>query len=228
MVEAQNIVKVYKTGKIRYEALRGISFRVRQGELVSIVGPSGSGKSTLLNIIGLLDKPTSGKVFIDGVNVSKLNEDQLARIRNLKIGFVFQSFNLVHRLNSVENVELPLIARDLDPKLRREYACKMLDAVGLASKYWNRPVELSAGEQQRVAIARALVTNPAIILGDELTGNVDTKTAMQIMDVIKRINSEMGSTFVIVTHNPEVAGVAHRKLTLRDGLIEREEVLRGD
>jgi putative ABC transport system ATP-binding protein len=228
LVEVQNIVKVYTVGKIRYEALRGISLSVKHGEIVSIVGPSGSGKSTLLNIIGLLDRPTSGKVIIDGIEVSKLSEDKLARIRNKKIGFIFQTFNLVHRLSSVENVELPLIVRGIDPKVRREFAYKMLDAVGLSSKYWNKPLELSGGEQQRVAIARALITNPAIILGDEITGNLDSKAAMEIMDLIKKINSEMGTTFIIVTHNPTVANVAHRKLALKDGLKEREEILRGD
>ncbi|MEM3654000.1 MAG: ABC transporter ATP-binding protein, partial [Candidatus Bathyarchaeia archaeon] len=203
-VEAKDIVKVYTVGKVRYEALKGVSLSVKHKEIISIVGPSGSGKSTLLNIIGLLDRPTSGKVFIDGVEVSKLSEDKLARIRNKKIGFIFQTFNLVHRLSSVENVELPLIVRGIDPKVRRELAYKMLDAVGLSSKYWNKPLELSGGEQQRVAIARALITNPTMILGDEITGNLDSKITMEIMDLIKKINSEMGTTFIIVTHNPSV------------------------
>ncbi|MEM3506610.1 MAG: ABC transporter ATP-binding protein [Candidatus Bathyarchaeia archaeon] len=227
-VEAKDIVKVYTVGKVRYEALKGVSLSVKHKEIISIVGPSGSGKSTLLNIIGLLDRPTSGKVFIDGVEVSKLSEDKLARIRNKKIGFIFQTFNLVHRLSSVENVELPLIVRGIDPKVRRELAYKMLDAVGLSSKYWNKPLELSGGEQQRVAIARALITNPTMILGDEITGNLDSKITMEIMDLIKKINSEMGTTFIIVTHNPSVANIAHRKLMLKDGLIEREEALRGN
>ncbi|MGQ9542498.1 MAG: ABC transporter ATP-binding protein [Candidatus Bathyarchaeia archaeon] len=223
MVDARDLVKVYRTGGVRFEALRGVSLKIRKGELVSILGPSGSGKSTLLHIMGLLDRPSSGRVFIEGQDTSKIDEKGLADMRNRRIGFVFQAFNLIHRLNSVENIELPLISQGIDPVTRREHAVKMLDMVGLASKYLNRPAELSSGEQQRVAIARALVTNPAIVLADEPTGNLDSKTAMQIMDIVSKVNESLGTSFVIVTHNFEVASRTHRRIILRDGQIEKEE-----
>jgi len=216
-------VKIYSTGGIRFEALRGVSVKIEKGELVSILGPSGSGKSTLLHLIGLLDRASSGKVLIESQDTSKLSEDRLASMRNERIGFVFQAFNLIHRLNALENIELPLISRGMDPAVRRDSAMKMLDVVGLASKKLNRPVELSGGEQQRVAIARALVTNPAIVLGDEPTGNIDSKTAMQIMKIIRDINEAFNTTFVLVTHNVEVAAQTNRRIVLRDGQIEREE-----
>jgi len=223
MVETKDLVKVYRTGGVRFEALRGVSLKIKKGELVSILGPSGSGKSTLLHIMGLLDRPSSGRVYIEGKDTSKIDERGLAEMRNRRIGFVFQAFNLIHRLNSVENIELPLISQGMDAVTRREYAVKMLDMVGLASKSLNRPAELSGGEQQRVAIARALVTNPAIVLADEPTGNLDSKTAMQIMDIVKKVNESLGTSFVIVTHNFEVAARTHRRIILRDGQIEREE-----
>ncbi|MEM2107530.1 MAG: ABC transporter ATP-binding protein [Candidatus Bathyarchaeia archaeon] len=223
MVETKDLVKVYRTGGVRFEALRGVSLKIKKGELVSILGPSGSGKSTLLHIMGLLDRPSSGRVYIEGKDTSKIDEKGLAEMRNRRIGFVFQAFNLIHRLNSVENIELPLISQGIDPVSRREHAVKMLDMVGLASKSLNRPAELSGGEQQRVAIARALVTNPAIVLADEPTGNLDSKTAMQIMDIVGKVNESLGTSFVIVTHNFEVAARTHRRIILRDGQIEREE-----
>ncbi|MEM2882775.1 MAG: ABC transporter ATP-binding protein [Candidatus Bathyarchaeia archaeon] len=201
IVSAEGVTKVYSTGGLRYEALRGISIRIEGGELISIVGPSGSGKSTLLHIMGLIDKPSSGRVFFEGRDTSKMGEDALAMLRNERIGFVFQAYNLVHRLTALENVELPLISRGIDPKIRRERAMKMLELVGLSSKYKNRPYELSGGEQQRVAIARALITNPSIVFGDEVTG----------------------TAFVLVTHNPEVAEATRRRIFLRDGMIERDE-----
>jgi len=222
-IETRDLVKIYSTGGIRFEALRGVSVKIEKGQLVSILGPSGSGKSTLLHLIGLLDRASSGKVLIEGQDTSRLSEDRLASMRNERIGFVFQAFNLIHRLNALENVELPLISRGMDPAVRRDSAMKMLDVVGLASKKLNRPVELSGGEQQRVAIARALVTNPAIVLGDEPTGNIDSKTAMQIMKIIRDINEAFNTTFVLVTHNVEVAAQTHRRIILRDGQIEREE-----
>lgn len=224
-VEVTDLTKVYRTGSIKFTALDNVTLRVRRGEMVSIVGPSGSGKTTLLNLIGLLDRPTRGKIFIDGIEASRLDEDRKSLIRNKKIGFVFQAYNLIHRLTSIENVELPLIALGMRLEKRREMAKKMLTSVGLASKFYNRPYELSAGEQQRVAICRALVADPALVLGDEITGNVDTKTSTQIMTLLKEINRTAGRTFLLITHNPELAREAHRIVYIRDGLIEKEEVL---
>ncbi len=223
IIEARDLVKVYRTGGIRFEALGGVSLNIERGELVSILGPSGSGKSTLLHILGLLDRPSSGKVLIENQDTSKIDEDRLAMMRNRRIGFVFQAFNLIHRLNALENIELPLISQGADPAIRRDSAAKMLDMVGLASKALNRPAELSGGEQQRVAIARSLVTNPAIVLGDEPTGNIDSRTAMQIMKIVRDVNERFGTTFILVTHNIDVAACTHRRLILRDGQIEREE-----
>jgi len=224
-VEVSDLVKVYRTGPVRFTALAGVSLRVKKGEIVSIVGPSGSGKTTLLNLVGLLDKPTRGTIFIDGIEASRLDEDRKSIIRNRKIGFVFQAYNLIHRLTAIENVQLPLIASGMAPNKRQQLAEKMLTSVGLASKFFNHPYELSAGEQQRVAICRALVTDPTLILGDEITGNVDTKTSAQIMELLKEINRTAGRTFVLVTHNPELAKQAHRIVHIKDGMIEKEEVL---
>jgi putative ABC transport system ATP-binding protein len=222
-IETRDLVKIYRIGGLRFEALRGVSIKIEKGELVSILGPSGSGKSTLLQLMGLLDRPSSGRVLIEGQNTSKLSEERLAIMRNERIGFVFQAYNLIHRLNTVENIELPLIAQGADPIRRQDHAIKMLSEVGLASKSLNRPAELSGGEQQRVAIARALATNPAIVLGDEPTGNLDSKTAMQILKIIIDVNKRLNTTFVLVTHNIEIAAETHRRIILRDGLIEREE-----
>ena len=222
-IEIKDLVKVYHTGKMRFEALRGVSLKLEQGELVSILGPSGSGKSTLLHILGLLDRPSSGKVFVEGKDTSKVDEDRLATMRNQRIGFVFQSFNLIHRLNSIENVMLSLVAQGVEPVKRRESALKMLDMVGLASKELNRPAELSGGEQQRVAIARALVTDPAIVLSDEPTGNLDSKTAMHVMDMIRDVNERLKTTIVLVTHNIDLAARTRRRIMLRDGLVEKED-----
>jgi putative ABC transport system ATP-binding protein len=212
-------------GHIDYPALKGVTLKIAKGELVSVVGPSGSGKSTFLNLIGALDPPTSGRVLIDGIDLKKLNEDGLALLRNLRIGFIYQSFNLIQRLTSIENVEMPLIARGAPEQARKSRSLKMLSAVGLAQKADKRPTELSGGEQQRVAIARALVTQPSLVLGDEPTGNVDSKTTQEILSYIVQVNKTLGTTFILVTHNPDVANMTHRVISFRDGLIEKEQYL---
>jgi putative ABC transport system ATP-binding protein len=199
--------------------------KIAKGEFVAIMGPSGSGKSTLLNVIGALDPPTSGRVIIDGINLRKLGEDKLALLRNRKLGFVYQSFNLIQRLTSVENVEMPLISRGLPDKVRRNRALKMLSAVGLAGKAKKRPAELSGGEQQRVAIARALVGEPALIIADEPTGNLDSKTTRELVDQFVKVNKEFGTTILVVTHNQEIANRTQHVISLVDGLIEKEQYL---
>ena len=224
-VQTIDITKVYRVGHIDYAALRGVNLKIGKRELVSIVGPSGSGKSTLLNLIGALDPPTSGRVIIDGIDLRKLSEDKLALLRNLRIGFVYQSFNLIQRLTAIENVEMPLIARGVPEKTRKSRSLKMLSAVGLTREANKRPTELSGGEQQRVAIARALVTQPTLVLGDEPTGNVDSKTTREVLNHIVQVNKTFGTTFVLVTHNPEVSNMTHRVITSKDGLIEKEQYL---
>ena len=217
MLELENITKVYKAGQTEVPALRGISCRIESGEMVSIIGPSGSGKSTLMNIIGCLDKPTSGRYRLDGTEVSELNDNELAEIRNKKIGFVFQSFHLLSRTTALSNVELPLIYAGASN--RRQRALQVLDSVGLAHRVTHRPSELAGGEQQRVAIARALVTNPSLILADEPTGNLDTRTSQEIMAIFEKLHQQ-GMTIVLVTHEPDIAAYTERTIKLRDGQIE--------
>jgi putative ABC transport system ATP-binding protein len=217
MLELENITKVYKAGQTEVAALRGISCRIQSGEMVSIVGPSGSGKSTMMNIIGCLDRPTSGKYRLDGIEVDSLNDNQLAEIRNKKIGFVFQSFNLLPRVTALANVELPLVYAGAGN--RRQRALEVLESVGLGKRIKHTPSELAGGEQQRVAIARALVNDPALILADEPTGNLDTQTSNEIMTIFKRLNEE-GMTIVLVTHEPDIAAYTQRTIRVRDGQLE--------
>ncbi|MCS7110484.1 MAG: ABC transporter ATP-binding protein [Candidatus Caldarchaeum sp.] len=220
----ENLRKVYRNNGITTVALDGVSMRIRRGEMVAIVGPSGSGKSTLLNMLGALDRPTDGKVIIDGVDISRLDDNKRAQVRNLKIGFVFQSYNLINRLTALRNVELPLSLRDVPEQQRRRLALSMLAEVGLDSKAFKKPTQLSGGEQQRVAIARALVTEPSIILADEPTGNLDSKSGSVVVKILKDL-SRKGNTVIVVTHNMEVAREADRIIYIRDGKIEKEEVL---
>jgi len=219
VVDARQIVKIYKMGEVEVEALRGASLRIRRGEVVAIMGPSGSGKSTLMNILGCLDRPTSGEYFLDGAPVASLNDDQLASIRNHKVGFVFQSFNLLARQSALANVELPLRYAGLGNGGRRERALAALDAVGLADRVSHRPTELSGGQQQRVAIARAIVNDPAIIMADEPTGNLDSKSGKEILKSLLKLNQDRGTTVILVTHDAAIGEQAQRTIHIRDGLV---------
>lgn len=223
-VELRDVWKIYGDTGVTTTALKGVNFKVKRGEFTSIVGPSGSGKSTLLNILGTLDVPTRGKVFIDGVDTSTLNDAQLSRLRSEKIGFIFQSFNLIPRMTALMNVELPLINQGVDSDKRKDRALDKLENVGLLKKALNTPFQLSGGEQQRVAVARALVTDPALILADEPTGNLDTKNTEIIVNLLKDLNRSTGTTFLVITHNPEVSNRTHRIIYLKDGTVEREEI----
>jgi len=223
MLKIKKIKKIYQMGKVKVEALRGVSFYIDKGEFVAIMGPSGSGKSTLMHIIGCLDQPTEGNFVIGGKDVSKLNDDRLAEIRNKRIGFVFQQFNLLSRTSVLHNVEIPLIYAGVKTKLRRELAMQALESVGLGDRVKHKPNEISGGEKQRAAIARALVNDPLIILADEPTGNLDTKTGEEIMKIFYKLHQQ-GHTLIMVTHEAEVARHARRIIHLRDGLIEKDEV----
>ncbi len=221
VIRLEKVVKIYKVGEVITYGLRGVTLSVKKGELISIMGPSGSGKSTLLNMIGLLDRPTKGKIVIDGMDVSKLNDKKLAYLRNRKIGFVFQQFNLINRLTVLENIELPLIARGIPRSKRIPVAIRALLTVG-GEKSWlhKRPNQLSGGQQQRVAIARAIVGSPEIILADEPTGNLDRASAKTVMQTFLKLN-EQGQTIIIVTHDPEIANCTRKIYMLRDGVIVR-------
>ena len=219
VIEAEDLTKVYKMGTFEVHALRGLSTKISRGEIVSIMGPSGSGKSTLMNIIGCLDRPTSGEYILDGERVSRLSDDQLASIRNRKVGFIFQSFNLLSRTTAVGNVELPMRYAGIK-RGRRDQAVAALESVGLGDRLSHRPNELSGGQQQRVAIARALVNNPAILLADEPTGNLDSKSGAEIMDLLLSLNRDRGTTLIIVTHDPSVAAHTQRVIHIRDGVVE--------
>jgi len=221
VIEARDLRKVYKMGEVEVEALRGVSFSINRGEVVAIMGPSGSGKSTLMNTLGCLDRPTSGEYVLDGEPVASLNDDQLASIRNRKVGFVFQSFNLLSRQTAITNVELPLrYSGNQDG--RRERAIEALKAVGLGDRMTHRPYELSGGQQQRVAIARAIVNNPAIIMADEPTGNLDSKVGQEIVNLLLGLNKELGTTLIIVTHDAKIAEQTQRVIRLKDGLLDGE------
>jgi len=224
-LDLREVTKTYEMNSVGVRALRGVSFGLDENEYVAIMGPSGSGKSTLMNIIGCLDVPTSGQYFIDGQDVSTFGEDRLAEVRNTKIGFVFQTFNLLPRADVFHNVELPLIYRGLKPSRRREMAMAAVEAVGLADRVKHRPNELSGGQKQRVAIARALVNNPSIILADEPTGNLDTTTGAEIMTIFDELHRQ-GNSILLVTHEKDVARHAHRIIRLRDGLIESDTAQR--
>jgi len=218
MIRTENLTKVYRMGEVEVQALREVNLEIQDGEFIAIIGPSGSGKSTLLNLIGCLDTPTSGAVFIDGIDTGKLSENGLAEIRREKIGFIFQQFNLVHTLNALENVALPMFFAGVKRETRLKRAEELLANVGLGDRIYHKPSEMSGGEQQRVAIARALSNDPEIVIGDEPTGNVDTKTGNTIMDILEGLNKE-GRTVIVVTHDAEIAARAGRTKRMRDGRV---------
>jgi putative ABC transport system ATP-binding protein len=221
VITLKNVHKVYINGKERLEALKGVDFSVKQNDFIAIMGASGSGKSTLLHISGLLDKPDKGQVFIEGINTTRLDDNQIAEIRNTKIGFIFQQFNLMPHLTAIDNIFLPTLFRDVN-NIDRKKAVELLHLVGLKGKGRNRPGEMSGGEQQRVAIARALINDPDIILADEPTGNLDSKTGKQIMDTLVHLHKEHKKTIVVVTHDPNIASYAKRLVYIKDGNILKD------
>lgn len=219
LIQVQDLVKVYSLGEVEVQALRGVSLSIHRGEFVAIMGASGSGKSTFMNILGFLDQPTSGQYLLEGMNGENLSRDELAEIRNRKIGFVFQGFNLLSRTAAIENVELPLIYAGTSVSKRKEMAQKALAAVGLKGREYHQPNQLSGGEQQRVAIARALVNEPSILLADEPTGNLDTKTSEEIMRIFQRLNRDMKITIIMITHESDIASFSKRIILFRDGKV---------
>jgi putative ABC transport system ATP-binding protein len=223
IIELKDLVKTYHVGETEVRALRGVTYSIESGDFLAIMGPSGSGKSSLMNILGCLDRPTSGEYIFAGEEVSTFSKDKLARIRNQKIGFVFQSFNLLPRTTALENTELPLLYSTTDGRDTTERALASLAAVGLADRAHHKTNQLSGGEQQRVAIARALLNNPTLILADEPTGNLDSKTSSEVMNIFKTLNEEKGITMVMVTHEPDIAAWAGKRIYLKDGLIVKEE-----
>ena len=227
MITLEGITKVYRAGEVEVAALKGISLHIPEGEFIAIMGPSGSGKSTLMNLVGCLDQPSSGRYILDGYDVSALSDDQLAWIRNRKIGFVFQSYNLIPRASAVHNVEMPLIYAG-DNQQRRERAMAALESVGLLERASHLPNELSGGQQQRVAVARALVTDPAILLADEPTGNLDSGNSADILDLLARLRAEHDMTIILASHDPQIAARAERLIRLRDGAVVDDIQLTGD
>ena len=222
IISVTHLTRIYKMGDLEVHALRGVNMDIQKSDFIAIMGKSGSGKSTFMNLLGCLDVPTKGEYFLDGVNVGSLNKDQLANLRNKKIGFVFQSFNLLSRTSALENVELPLMYNSkISSKDVRSRAMNALESVGLADRYHHFPNQLSGGEQQRVAIARALVNDPVVILADEPTGNLDTRTSVEVMDIFQQLNKK-GITVVIVTHEPDIAAYTNRNITFRDGKISKD------
>lgn len=222
VIETKDLKKIYTMGTVEVRALDGVSFSIDRGDVVAIMGPSGSGKSTLMNLLGCLDRPTSGNYLLDGEEVHTLDDDQLASIRNRKVGFVFQSFNLLPRATALSNVELPMRYAGIEKKVRLERSGSALESVGLGDRIHHKPTELSGGQQQRVAVARALVNDPAILMADEPTGNLDSKSGKEIMELLKDLNQQRGTTLIIVTHDPMIAAQANRIIRLRDGLIEED------
>ena len=227
IVETVNVTKTYMSGGRPLEVLKGVDLAVEPGEFMAIMGPSGSGKSTLLNMIGALDRPTSGKVFINGTDLSDLNDNQIADVRNREIGFIFQFFNLIPRMDAQGNVELPMAIAGVPRGERKKRALELLNLVGLGDRADHKPSQLSGGEQQRVAIARALFNEPNILLADELTGNLDSRTGEEIMHLLRQLNKEEGKTFILITHDPQVGQNVDRLISFKDGVIEGEKAFKG-
>lgn len=226
LIRLENVHKTYDLGEVQVHALRGVSLEVREREFVAVMGPSGSGKSTVMNILGCLDRPTRGHYYLEGTEISRMSKNQLARIRNRKLGFVFQQFNLLSRTSALENVELPTIYAGIGPEERTQRAMEALKWVGLAERAGHHPSQLSGGQQQRVAIARALVNRPSILLADEPTGNLDSRTSVEIMEILQTLNEKQGLTIVMVTHEHDIAQYAGRTLEFRDGRVRRDALVR--